>query len=92
MKGKVAQFKLKAQSGERIESATYTIPIVVHVIHNGEAIGTGTNIPDAQVQSQIDRINIDYPRLNADTTNTPTEFQSVAGSIKINFVLAKTRS
>src|SRR6187455_290631 len=30
---------------------TFTIPVVVHVIHNGEAIGTGINISDAQIAS-----------------------------------------
>ncbi|MCW5912691.1 MAG: hypothetical protein KIT62_16600, partial [Cyclobacteriaceae bacterium] len=38
---------------QRTTSATYTIPVVVHIIHNGEPIGTGTNISDNQVLSQI---------------------------------------
>jgi hypothetical protein len=78
-----------AKNSERTQASTYTIPVVVHIIHNGEAVGTGTNLSDAQVQSQIDVMNEDYNRLNADASNTPTEFQSVAGSINIQFVLAK---
>jgi Pregnancy-associated plasma protein-A/GEVED domain/Secretion system C-terminal sorting domain len=35
----------------------YTIPVVVHVIHLGEAVGTGTNISNAQVQSAITNLN-----------------------------------
>ncbi len=69
--------------------AIYQVPVVVHVIHNGEAIGTGTNISDAQILSQIAVLNKDYQRLNADASNTPAEFQSVAGSFDIEFVLAK---
>lgn len=69
--------------------STYTIPVVVHVIHNGEAVGTGTNISDAQIQSQIDVLNKDYNRLNTDAGNTPAEFLPVAGSISIQFVLAR---
>lgn len=53
--------KLNAQS-RTTEQAVYTIPVVVHVIHNGEAIGNGTNISDAQVQSQIRILNEDYRR------------------------------
>jgi archaellum component FlaF (FlaF/FlaG flagellin family) len=94
MAGKLAQ--LKKQPGARSLSSTYTIPVVIHIIYNASdsvsaANGNspGTFIPDAQVQSQIDRINIDYPRLNADTTNTPAEFKPVAAGIKINFVLAR---
>lgn len=31
------------------EFTIYRIPVVVHVVHNGEPIGTGTNISEAQV-------------------------------------------
>src|SRR6185436_125859 len=62
---------------------------VVHVIHKGEAIGSGSNISDAQILSQIKILNQDFPRANADAVNTPAEFQSVAGSVNLNFVLAK---
>ncbi|MFK7950948.1 MAG: zinc-dependent metalloprotease [Saprospiraceae bacterium] len=33
------------------------IPTVIHVIHNGEAVGTYPNISDAQIQSAIDNLN-----------------------------------
>ena len=89
MQKRIADNKLRTQQTGRIEANTYTIPVVVHVIHNGELVGAGTNIPDAQIISQIQVINDDYKRLNADKTNTPSEFQTVAGSIDIQFVLAK---
>ncbi len=44
----------------------YSIPVVFHVIHKGEPVGTGTNISDAQIQSAIDALNRDYRRTNAD--------------------------
>jgi hypothetical protein len=65
------------------------IPVVVHVIHRGEAVGVGTNISDEQIISQIKVLNNDFNRLNTDASNTPAEFQSVAGSMSIEFVLAK---
>lgn len=37
--------------------AHYVIPIVVHVVHDGSAIGTGCNISDAQISHQIDSLN-----------------------------------
>ena len=89
MNKRISDNKLRTLSLGRIETNTYAIPVVVHVIHNGEAVGSGTNIPDAQIISQIQVINDDYKRLNADRTNTPIEFQGVAGSIDIQFVLAK---
>jgi hypothetical protein len=88
MKEKIQERRAHRPNGGANET-TYQIPIVVHIIHNGEPIGIGANIPDAQVYSQIDVINRDYKRLNADTINTPPEFRSVAGKINIEFVLAK---
>lgn len=70
-------------------SATYQIPVVVHVIHNGEAVGSGKNISDTQIASQLSVLNDDYKRLNADAANTPAEFQPVAGVFDVEFVLAK---
>src|SRR5687768_3605001 len=70
-------------------SNTFKIPVVVHVIHNGEAVGTGVNISDAQIASQIKVLNKDFQRLNADTVNTPTEFSSLASGFDIEFILAR---
>lgn len=69
--------------------ATYVIPVVVHVIHNGETEGIGSNISTSQIQSQIDVLNKDFQRLNTDATNTPAGFVPFAGSLDIQFVLAK---
>ncbi len=69
--------------------ATYQVPVVVHVIHNGEAVGIGTNISNAQILSQLAVLNKDYKRLNTDAFKTPTEFLPVAGIFDIEFVLAK---
>ncbi len=38
------------------------IPVVVHVIHSGEAVGQGSNISYAQIQSQIEVLNEDFRR------------------------------
>ncbi|MFM8914303.1 MAG: choice-of-anchor J domain-containing protein [Flammeovirgaceae bacterium] len=80
--------KLQPAENNQTQS-TFVIPVVVHVIHNGEPIGTGVNISDAQILSQINVLNNDFNRLNADRVNTPATFQSVAGSFDIQFVLAK---
>lgn len=81
--------KRSAQERLNQTQATYTIPVVVHVIHNGEPVGTGTNISDAQIISQISVLNEDFRRLNTDATNTPAQFQSVAGTMDVEFVLAQ---
>jgi hypothetical protein len=76
--------KLQRKQGE-----PYQIPVVVHVIHNGELIGNGTNISDEQILSQINVLNKDFKRLNSDAANTPADFLPVAGSLDIEFVLAR---
>lgn len=72
------------------DNVTATIPVVVHIIHNGEAIGTGTNLSVAQIQSQIDVLNEDFRRLNADRSQTPSAFAPVAADVNIEFRLACT--
>lgn len=71
------------------QAGPYRVPVVIHIIHNGEPVGTGANIPDEQVFSQLRVLNEDFNRLNADTVNTPAAFQGVAGKLDIEFVLAK---
>lgn len=39
-----------------------TLPLVVHVVHNGEAVGSGTNLSDARIGAQIRILNEDYRR------------------------------
>lgn len=82
---------VKKQTTSRTSSKTaiatvITIPVVVHVIHNGQAIGTAPNITDAQVQSQITVLNQDFRKmLNTPGYNTNT----VGADVEIEFVLAK---
>lgn len=73
----------------RQQAQPYRIPVVVHVVHNGEPVGVGANISDAQIESQIRVLNEDFQRLNADTVNTPSQFAAVAGRLNLQFVLAK---
>ena len=70
------------------QRSVITIPVVVHVINNGEAIGTGSNISDEQIRSEIDVLNHDYRKLNADTSNTPSVFKPLAADIEVEFCLA----
>ena len=91
MSNKLLESQLK--SNTLLQSArlnqVMTIPVVVHIVHNGESIGSGSNLSENRVIEQIDRLNEDFRRLNADTVNTPTEFKGVAADAEIEFVLAK---
>lgn len=65
-----------------------TIPVVFHIVHNGESIGTGTNISNTQIMAQLDQLNDDFRALNADIGNVPSAFQAAVGDAEIEFCLA----
>lgn len=72
---------------ERSVPTIIRIPVVIHVLHNGEPIGTGLNVNMAQIESQIDVLNEDFRRLNNDAVNTPVLFQTIAADSGIEFYL-----
>ncbi|MEO6219342.1 MAG: M43 family zinc metalloprotease [Ginsengibacter sp.] len=77
---------LTASSGrDTLKNEVIVIPVVVHLLFNNNT----QNISDAQVLSQIDALNKDYRRLNADADETPIPFQNVAADTRIVFCLAK---
>ena len=89
----IARKKVNAQTEKWIENhpnhsekTIITIPVIVHVVWK-----TIThNISDAQIQSQIDVLNEDYRRTNADKINTPNIWQTIAADSEIEFCLAAT--
>ncbi len=75
-----------AQASSSVSSPTIviSIPVVVHVIHDGDAVGDGNeNISDAQVISQITVMNQDYRKL----TGTPGDGAGV--DVEVEFCLAQ---
>jgi Pregnancy-associated plasma protein-A/Secretion system C-terminal sorting domain len=71
-------------SSREDNSLIIRIPVIVHIVYSS----AGQNVTDEQVKSQIDALNRDYRRQNADTLNTPDRFRSVAADVRIKFVLA----
>ncbi|MBC8153242.1 MAG: hypothetical protein H7Z72_10055 [Bacteroidetes bacterium] len=51
----------KAQNAE-VAGTVHTLPVVVHVIHNGEGIGTTNNPSDAVIQAMIAGLNNAFRR------------------------------
>jgi len=66
---------------------TMIIPVVFHIIHNGDPVGDQENISDDLVMAQIAQINADFNRENIDANQTPSAFQSVASGTEISFCL-----
>jgi Pregnancy-associated plasma protein-A/Secretion system C-terminal sorting domain len=85
----IATQNATASQNKETRATVYTIPVVIHVIHNGEAIGTGTNISDAQILSQLEILNKDFRLKNADSLIPNHPFYGVIADCKIEFCLAK---
>ncbi|MEZ5026083.1 MAG: T9SS type A sorting domain-containing protein [Chitinophagales bacterium] len=84
---KIAAYKKAHKQNANRTQAVITIPVAVHVIHNGDAIGTGENISDAQVLSQIRVLNEDYRRLlGSPGYNT----NPVGADVEVEFCMAQT--
>lgn len=67
-----------------------TIPVVVHVVHNGTNVGVAPNIDDLQVQSQIEVLNNDFrkkvgtPGYNTNPVGTDTQIQFALAKVDPN--------
>ncbi len=70
---------------DTIPNEIITIPVIVHLLFNNAE----QNISDDQVKSQLDVLNRDFRRLNADAANTPVAFKSIAADTRIMFCLAQ---
>lgn len=64
---------------------TIIIPVVIHVVYNQPT----ENITDVQIMSQIDALNADFSRTNADFVKVPSVFAKVSADVNIRFQLAK---
>lgn len=68
---------------------TFTVPVVFHVLHLGENVGTGINVSDALLQSALDQVNRDYARQGSDTVNIDPLFEPLYKNSHMHFELAK---
>lgn len=72
-------------SSARSSDTVYTIPIVFHILHEYG----NENISDQQVYRQVEIINEDFRKLNADTTDIVATFKPIAADARIEFKLAQ---
>jgi len=81
---KIEEFKSRRLANPNARAGVISIPVVVHIVHNGDAYGTGENIRDEQVLSQIQVMNEDFRRMSG----TPGFGPGV--DVEIEFCLAQT--
>lgn len=82
----LAPYVKDAKTNKSQNGGIITIPVVVHVIHNGQAVGVAPNITDNQVISQITVMSQDFRKMSG----TPGFNTSPVGAdTQIQFALAK---
>ena len=60
----------------------YTIPIVFHIIHGGQAVGTYPNLAQGQINSQVQVLNADFAGTGFNVGNYPSNaFVNFAASL-----------
>jgi PKD repeat protein len=67
------------------DTTIYNIPIVFHILHEYG----GENISDAQVYDAVEILNEDYSNTNPDAGNVVDPFDTIVGTAKIKFTLAR---
>ncbi len=67
--------------------AQVTIPVIFHIIHNGEAIGTAPNIAATKIASQVNLLNQVYGGTSAPTP-TIGQYANYVANTGITFCLA----
>ena len=67
----ILEYKTNPKS-QKQSSTVYTIPIIFHVIHSGQSIGTFPNISQSQINSQITVLNQDFSGNGFNSSNYPS--------------------
>src|SRR5687768_624534 len=62
----------------RTEATTIYIPIVFHIV-----LQNPNQVTDAQIQAQVDQLNLDYGGVNADSTKIPAFFKPLFAKTNI---------
>ncbi len=82
---RLQQFTHEFSQNPPMKTGPYIIPVVFHIIHNYGP----ENINDDQVHDAIRQLNIQYRKLNDDTTDIVQLFKSRAADCGIEFRLAQ---
>jgi hypothetical protein len=85
--GLVSQRQLQ-QEAARESQVTFTIPVIVHVIHSGEGYNVYPNISREQIQSQINILNADFAGTGYNSAGIPSAFAAHKANCNIVFSMA----
>ncbi len=69
----------------RNSNPVYTIPVVFHIVYKNAT----ENLSTAQIQSQLDVLNLDFRKMNSDAGQVPSAFAGLAADVEFEFCLAQ---
>lgn len=75
-------------TASKTQLVPYTIPVIVHVIHTGQTLGTFPNIQQGQINSQITVLNQDFASNGLNVGNCPATFTASKANTDITFCMA----
>ena len=65
------------------------IPVVFHIMHEGNPVGVDENISKEQIEDAIRLMNEDFNATNSDLSNVIDEFQNIIGNTNVTYKLAR---
>jgi hypothetical protein len=77
--------KQNPPSEQGSSKVVYTIPVVVHVLYANSV----QNIPHTRIIEQVNTLNQDFRKLNANLTNVPLAFANRVADVEFEFCLAQ---
>jgi hypothetical protein len=92
--GEVEKF-IKAQEASRTSTSStgsninYRIPVIFHVVHFGQALGTFPNIDSNEIKTQFNVLNNDFAGTGFNVNLTPAPFQTLVANSGISFCRAR---
>ncbi|MES2762110.1 MAG: M43 family zinc metalloprotease [Bacteroidota bacterium] len=90
-----AYLQSKSQGGAAAKTSSlsasyqFTVPVVFHILHQGEALGVGANINDADCITALAQVNRDYGHMGSDTTAIDPLFKPLYVNSNMHFQLAQ---
>ena len=81
---------LQARAGlrEGDDSTVYVLPVVFHILYDPTLGSDVHNISDAQIFDEMNILNRDYAKLNADLSDVCCGFDAIAADVRVKFQLA----
>ncbi len=78
-----------AKTSSLSSNYTFTVPVVFHVLHLGEPVGSSINVTDATLTNALAQVNRDFARKGSDTINIDPLFNPLYKDAHMHFELAK---